>query len=288
MADEAHDDSGHSAHEQNRASWNAVTAAHNSHKADQAQFLRDGGSTVFPDELELLGDLHGRKLAHLQCNCGQDSLSLVRAGAEVTGVDISDEALTFARGLARDTGLGATFVRSDVLDWLDTTDERFDLAFASYGTIGWLDDLDRWSRGVQRILVPGGRLVLLEFHPLAWSYAGDGGLAEPYFIPEPIVEAGGVNDYVSEALAPSGFVAGAEAFSNPEPCTSYQYTSADTITSIARAGLRIERVSEYPYSNGCEIFDGMERLPGNRFGMPKGVPSMPLMLGVTAKKDPEV
>ena len=34
-------------HEANRLSWNAATQAHNSHKIDQAGFLRRGGSTLF-------------------------------------------------------------------------------------------------------------------------------------------------------------------------------------------------------------------------------------------------
>ena len=49
-------------HEQNRRSWNAATPAHNSHKRDQAVFLREGGSTLFPEELELLGELGGRRI----------------------------------------------------------------------------------------------------------------------------------------------------------------------------------------------------------------------------------
>ena len=35
-------------HEDNRQSWNLATEAHNSHKRDQAAFLRSGGSTLFP------------------------------------------------------------------------------------------------------------------------------------------------------------------------------------------------------------------------------------------------
>jgi len=285
MADRDSSDPTRSVHQQNRASWNAVTAAHNSHKLDQAGFLAGGGSTLFPEELELLGDVRAARVVHLQCNCGQDSLSLASAGAKITGVDISDQAIAFARGLSKESGIAATFERSDVLDWLETTDERFDLAFSSYGTIGWLDDLDRWARGVQRILVPGGRLVLMEFHPLVWSYGSDGRLIEPYFIAEPIVEDSGVKDYVGEGLAPSGFSAGDVDFANSEICTSYQYTSADIVTAVARAGLRVERLVEYPYSNGCVIFEGMQRLPGRRYGMPSGVPSMPLMLGLAAARD---
>lgn len=84
-------------HELNRLSWNTATAAHNSHKGDQAAFFRDGGSTLFPKERELPGDVTGLRLLHLQCNVGQDTPSLVRDGAEATGVDICDEAIGFAR-----------------------------------------------------------------------------------------------------------------------------------------------------------------------------------------------
>jgi len=103
-------------HEANRASWNAATLAHNSHKGDQASYLREGGCTLFPEELTLLGDLQGKDLVHLQCNAGQDTLSLARRGARVTGVDISDEAISFARELSRQAGLPATFHRRDVYD----------------------------------------------------------------------------------------------------------------------------------------------------------------------------
>jgi hypothetical protein len=60
-------------HEVNRKSWNKATEAHNSHKRDQALFFKNGGSALFPDEIELLGPIRGKKLAHLQCNAGQDS-----------------------------------------------------------------------------------------------------------------------------------------------------------------------------------------------------------------------
>jgi len=105
-------------HEQNRLSWNAVTPAHNSHKGDQAAFFRAGGDTLFPEELELLGDVEGVDLLHLQCNAGQDTLSLARRGARATGVDISDEAIRFARELSAGSGIAAEFERADVYDWL--------------------------------------------------------------------------------------------------------------------------------------------------------------------------
>ena len=52
-------------HQANRLSWNAATRAHNSHKGDLAKYLREGRSTLFPEELGLLGDVRGRSLVHL-------------------------------------------------------------------------------------------------------------------------------------------------------------------------------------------------------------------------------
>jgi hypothetical protein len=88
-----------------RRSWNLATQAHNRHKRDQAGFLREGGSTLFPEETELVGELRGQRLLHLLCNAGQDTLSLASRGARVTGVDLSDEAITFATRLAGDANV---------------------------------------------------------------------------------------------------------------------------------------------------------------------------------------
>ncbi|MCD2105892.1 methyltransferase domain-containing protein [Rhodococcus erythropolis] len=104
--------------EMNRLSWNAATVAHNSHKGDQAQFFRNGGSTLFPEEVALLGEIAGSSILHLQCNSGQDSLSLAALGANVTGVDLSDSAIDFARTLSADSGIAAEFERGEVSGWL--------------------------------------------------------------------------------------------------------------------------------------------------------------------------
>jgi len=276
------DDQRRAFHEQNRRSWNAVTPAHNSHKDDQARFLKEGGSTLFPDEVELLGDVAGADLLHLQCNCGQDTLSLAQLGANVTGVDIADAPIAFARDLSAVSGIPATFHRTDVLDWLEQTDARYDVAYATYGTIGWLCDLDRWARGVRRALRGGGRLVLLEFHPLVWSYGAGGALAEPYFL-DGALDEDGVRDYVGEDLAPSGFLEGQRDFANPERSFGFQWTVAQILQAVVDAGLAIETVREYPYANGCQLFEGMTKLEGRRFAMPAGAPAMPLMFGLVAR-----
>ena len=279
-------------HEQNRLSWNQATKAHNSHKQDQARFLRHGGSTLYSEEIELLGDIRGLSMVHLQCNAGQDTLSLARLGATVTAVDISDEAIAFARQLADDSGISATFIRMDIYDWLEQTargSQRFDLVFCSYGALCWLSDLGLWAKGIAGILSPRGRLVCVEFHPFfmvfddqdwtpKYSYFGEN---QAMTWPE------GIGDYVAasgEALAPSGYLAGVDGFHNPCPCHEFQWTLADIVTALLEAGLVITALKEYPYSNGAKLCQGMRETPGKRMMPPERLPSLPLMFGIVAQK----
>ena len=273
----------------NRRSWNAATRAHNSHKRDQAGFLSDGGSTLFADELDLLGALDGRSLVHLQCNSGQDTLSLARHGAEVTGVDISDEAIAAAVALAGDSGIAARFVCADVYEWFEAArraGERFDIAFYSYGALPWLDDLAGWAHGIAAVLRPGGRVVGIDVHPLALMFDEDWQLRYPYGSGATVVEEpAGVHDYVAEsgsALTPSGWLPGETDFVNPHMCYEYYWSVGQVVEALLGAGLRLERLVEYPHSNGCRSWKRMRELPGRRFAPPAELPRLPLMFGVVA------
>ena len=276
--------------EQNRASWNAVVGAHDSHRGDLSRYLREGGNTLFREEMDLLGELEGRSLVHLQCNSGGDSISLARLGATVTGVDISDEAVSSARDLAEKAGIRVTFERADIYDWLHKASRegrRFDVAFASYGVICWLPDLRGWANGIADVLNPGGHFVLVDFHPVAdvfdrdWNHVHDypsGG--EPVFLNE------GVGDYVTASgggLTPAGFVDGVRDFENPEGCHIFRWGLGEVITALAEAGLRITALEEYPYSNGERKFAGMRQVRGKRMIPPDHVPKIPLMYGIRAE-----
>jgi SAM-dependent methyltransferase len=274
-------------HEANRASWNAATDAHNSHKRDQAAFFRGGGSTLFPEEVELLGDLRGKSLLHLQCNAGQDTLSLARLGATVTGVDISDTAIDFARRLSAESGIPAAFERADVYDWLETHSAAYDVVFSSYGALIWLSDLRAWGSGIARILKPGGRVVIMEFHPV-FAIFEEGWRISYDYMGGTRLTFDGVGDYVAlsgEGLAPSGYEEGVTQFLNPHPSHEFCWGMADILSPLIDSGLRMTALREYPYSNGFKRFADMRELPGGRFTMPEGMPQIPMMLGIVAEKD---
>jgi SAM-dependent methyltransferase len=293
IADAAPDAEGRRAlHEENRLSWNEATRAHNSHKRDQAKFFRDGGTKLFPEETAVLGDLSGKSVLHLQCNSGQDTLSMKQLGAaSVTGVDISDEAIDFARKLSADSGLAATFHRADVYDWLAEAakgEERWDIVFSSYGAIVWLSDLVRWAIGVASVLKPGGRFVTVDFHPFAMAFGANLQHKLPYSTHgRPIVWSDGVGDYVGEAgavLAPSGWEDGVQNFQNPHPVSEFAWSLSEIITALLDAGLTLEHFREYNHTSGFRQFKSMVREDGRRWVLPPEVPSIPLMYSVAARK----
>lgn len=266
-----------------RESWNVATRNHNAHKGDQAAFLRGGGELLFSEELDLLGPLGGKDLVHLQCNSGQDTLCLARRGARVVGVDFSDEAIGFARRLAHDTGIAARFELAEVTSWLQTTTETFDLAFTSYGTVGWLPDPAVWARGVARVLRPGGALVYVEFHPLVWSVGADLKLSgDDYFSEAPFVSP--VGDYVADSGAGLGAVTAPVPADNPVPATSYQHTLASLLQALIDAGLHLERFAEHPHSNGCRVNPALLLGPDRRYRWPDGAARVPLMFSLRARK----
>lgn len=282
-------------HEGNRLSWNVATEAHNSHKGDQAAFYRSGGNKLFAEERELLGNVSGKRIVHLQCNSGQDSLSLVQMGAEVVGVDISDSAIEFARQLSAESGVPATFIRSDVYDWLDEaarTGEQFDVVFCSYGAIIWLSDLDSWAVGVEKILKPGGQFVVVDFHPMSMCFDDDWNLTFPYsgFGGDAVlyVWEDGVGDYVAREMIqaePGAELPGVsdDEYVNPHPSYEFNWGIADILGALLRAGLSIADVREYPYSNSGHMA-GMSQTPNGKWIVPDNIPPTPLMYGIRAEK----
>jgi SAM-dependent methyltransferase len=279
-------------HEQNRLSWNAATRAHNSHKGDQAKFYREGGCKLYPEEAALLGDLTGQSVVHLQCNSGADTLSMKRLGAaKLLGVDISDEAIDFARRLSAESGGEASFVRADVYDWLARAaegDERWDLVFCSYGALIWLSDLATWASGIAAVLKPGGRFVTVEFHPVEMMFDEEIRLYMPYSTRgRPVTWDDGVSDYVAAsrpAVPPPGWRDGVEGFQNPHLAHEFHWATSEVVTALLDAGLVLAHFREYDYCNGFRPYREMQDLGARRWTVPDGKPAIPLMYSLVARK----
>ena len=95
---------------------------------------------IEPWEREEVGDVTGKRLLHVQCHFGLDTLSWARLGASsVTGVDFSEPAIAFARELAVEVGLAdrSRFLVSDVYDLPGPlAGETFDVVYTGRGALG--------------------------------------------------------------------------------------------------------------------------------------------------------
>lgn len=154
----------------NRQSWNNRTDTHLKSEFYDLDGFMKGKTSLNSIELDLLGDIKGKTILHLQCHFGQDTISLSRLGAEVTGVDLSDKAIESAKQIANDTHSNAKFICCNVYDLPNHLEEQFDIVFTSYGTIGWLPDLEKWAKIVSKYLKPNGQFVFVEFHPVVWMF----------------------------------------------------------------------------------------------------------------------
>jgi ubiquinone/menaquinone biosynthesis C-methylase UbiE len=110
--------------------------------------------------------VEGLDVIHIQSHIAFDSISMARRGARVTAVDFSPTALRRANEIAALAGVTLTTIQSDSRDLPHSLDGRFDLAYATIGVLGWIDDLDAWMHSASRVLRPGGHLVIVEIHPL--------------------------------------------------------------------------------------------------------------------------
>ena len=153
----------------NRARWDELVPIHLRSPDYRVAAFKAGEDHLHPIEAAEIGPIAGKRLVHLQCHFGLDTLCLARRGAVVTGLDFSPAAIAAARALAAQTGIPARFVGGNIYEAPALLGERFDIVYVSWGALNWLPDIARWAAVVAALLDPGGFLYLLEGHPLAMA-----------------------------------------------------------------------------------------------------------------------
>ena len=89
----------------NRLHWDDRVAIHLGPRGYDLDRLRAGQEPLNGIEAEELPPLAGKRVLHLQCHFGADSLKLLQRGAaEIVGVDFSPPAIAAARRLAQEMG----------------------------------------------------------------------------------------------------------------------------------------------------------------------------------------
>ncbi len=255
----------------NRIAWNNKTEIHiASDFYDQTNFLK-GKSSLKGIELELLGNIQGKSVLHLQCHFGQDSISLQRMGAQVTAMDFSDKAIDCARKIAIETQADVRFICCNIYELPQHLTETFDIVFTSYGTIGWLPDLDAWASIVSQFMKPQGQFIFVEFHPVVWMFDDDfTAVKYPYRSTEAIHETY-TGTYADQ---------GAEL---TQDYVMWNHGISDVLSPLIRRGLEITSFQEYDYSPYNCFRHTVEFEPG-RFRISHLQHNLPMVYALKATK----
>jgi len=257
--------------------WNEWTEIHETSAFYDLEGFRAGHSSLRPIERDELGEVTGKRLLHLQCHFGLDTLSWARLGATVTGVDFSSKAIELARSLAAELDLPATFVQSTIEELDGNLSGDFDIVFTSYGAIEWLADLDRWASTIAHFLAPGGTFYMVELHPLA--HALDDLDAHP--------ELRVVGPYFPASrprrLRIHGSYADPDAHIENDVAYGWSHSFAEILNSLIGAGLRLEYLHEFPCS-AVPFSRSMKRAADGWYFLPGGRRDVPFLFSLKATR----
>jgi len=239
--------------ETNRQGWNARTELHKDSEFYDLKSFKAGKSSLFKIVDGLLSELAGKSLLHLQCHFGMDTLSIARKGAEVTGIDISDNSIETAQALSKELNIPARFIRSNVYDIEQVLgQERFDHVFTSYGTIVWLPDLTEWARLITTYLKPGATFTIVDFHPAIDMFNWE----------EEKLEYSYFNQGVYEETLQNTYAAKDKEISLKE--YFWIHSLSETISALLGQGLQLTHFKEYDYSP-FNCFDNMKERAKNEY-----------------------
>jgi SAM-dependent methyltransferase len=110
----------------------------------------------------------GLKVLEIGCGLGTDGAQFAKAGADYTGVDLTEAAVELARKRFELFGLRGCFRTADAEN-LDFADNSFDLVY-SHGVLHHTPDTVRAVREIHRVLRPGGRAVVMLYHRDSYNY----------------------------------------------------------------------------------------------------------------------
>jgi ubiquinone/menaquinone biosynthesis C-methylase UbiE len=113
---------------------------------------------------KLLGNLKGKKVLEIGCGGAQCGIAMAKQDAKVTGIDISEWQLKFAKALAEKNKVKINLIQGSFQDLGKMKANSYDIAFSAFA-FHYSPDLTGLFRQINRILKKKGLFVFSLDHP---------------------------------------------------------------------------------------------------------------------------
>lgn len=164
----------------------------------------------------------------------------------------------------------AEFICCDLYDLPNHLNKTFDIVFTSYGTIGWLPDLDKWAAVVSRFLKPEGKFVFAEFHPVVWMFDDAFEKIEYNYFKSEAIETLEGSYTESRTDAKQQFI-------------TWNHSLSEVLNSLLKQGLQINSFNEYDYSP-YNCFEKTIEFEPSKFRIKHLGNNIPMVYSLTATK----
>jgi SAM-dependent methyltransferase len=263
----------------NRLNWDDRARLHSTDTTGMYRIAEvlAGGDSLHAIEADEIGDVAGRRLVHLQCHIGLDTISLAGRGAIATGLDFSHEAIASARDFAARAGRDVRFVQSNIYEAPAALGATYEIAYVTWGTICWLPDIRGWAQVVADVLERGGFLYFCDSHPATLCLEQIEGKLVPHYAWRTALGAPIVMDDPSTYTGDARKIAHTRTYEWIHPLS-------DILTALIDAGMTIEWLHEHEYLPS-RLFPMM--VPAERkglFRLPDALPRLALSFSLKATK----
>ncbi|MEM6804995.1 MAG: SAM-dependent methyltransferase, partial [Bacteroidota bacterium] len=148
---------------------------------------------------------------------------------------------------------------------------RFDIVFTSYGTIGWLPDLDKWAQVISHFLKPGGLFYIIEFHPLIWMYDYEMSKIEYSYFNDEVIAEESEGTYADRGadikMAEYG----------------WNHPTSEVLNALIGAGLKLESFNEFNFST-WNCFKNLREIGPYKYEFKHLGKKIPYMFSIKASK----
>lgn len=194
-----------------------------------------------------LGDLSGKRVINLLGSHGSKAIAMSLLGAQATVVDISQENARYAKDVAQAADVQLRYLVSDVLKLPEEElTANYDLVLMELGILHYFVDLEPLAQVVRKLLQPGGRLVLQDFHPISTKLIASNGKKHKV--------VGNYFDKVIEVrkVAYSKHLTTGNT-DDLQKVYLRKWTLGEVVTAFSQAGLMIRQLEEEPNTKLSDI-----------------------------------